>query len=244
MLEVVAAAPAWVLVPLVLLVVCGLLMVLTVALPRDPVSDPYRPMHTFTDPYADPYADRHADRCAHDRAHRLADVREDPVPAAHPQPYDPTDPYAGLPDSHLLVPAPTVATRDGRVVPLADWLRRETGRDGVWAEVVAQFYARAAAAPAVADYFTGVDMDRLHRHFLAALVMVTSRGVTVGTVRRMGTVHTDVRDSAGRPVTADIWTAVLATLTGILTEHRAPPTPPPHLAATLAPLRPAIVTEP
>ncbi|MGF1653619.1 MAG: hypothetical protein ACFCUP_09935 [Actinomycetales bacterium] len=231
-----ATAPAWVLVPLVLVVVCGLLGVLTVALPREPSPDPHRPTHTFTHRHANPYADRYADRSA--------DVREDPVPAAHPQPYDPTDPYAGLPDNHLLVPAPTVTTRDGRVVPLADWLRRETGRDGVWAEVVTQFYARAAAAPAVADYFTGIDMDRLHRHFLAALVMVTSRGVTVGTVRRMSTAHAHVRDSAGRPVTADIWTAVLATLTGILTEHRVPPTTLTHLAAALAPLRPAIVVEP
>ncbi|MGF1647338.1 MAG: hypothetical protein ACFCVF_10535 [Kineosporiaceae bacterium] len=165
------------------------------------------------------------------------------MPVAHLELSDSTDPYGGLPDSHLLVPAPTVATRDGRV-PLADWLPRETGRDGVWAEVVAQFYARAAAAPAVADYFAGFDMDRLQRHFLAALVMVTGRGLTVGTVRRMGAAHIDVRDSAGRPVTADIWTAVLATLTGILTEHRVPRTTLTHLAAALAPLRAAIVAEP
>ena len=170
-----------------------------------------------------------------------------PEPAPPDKPADPgypADPYAGLPDDHLLAPAPMVATAGGGAAVLADWLRNHTGRDEVWQDVVAEMYRRAAGVPAVADYFVGVDMPRLHRHFLAALVVVAGRGLTAGTVRRMAAAHATVRNSAGQPITGDVFDAVVATLAGILTEHGVPPATVRQVAAVVAPLRVVIAADP
>ena len=102
------------------------------------------------------------------------------------------DLFPGVPDTHLLTTCPTVDTPDGPL-PLRDWLRHFAGADA-WSQVVSRFYTRAAADPDIAGYFTRVDIDQLQRHFLAALMIVTGQGVTVGVVRRMHTAHATVRN--------------------------------------------------
>lgn len=164
-----------------------------------------------------------------------------PLDDNRPDPSDPTGQYVGMPAEFELAYVPRAFTRTGREVTLAEWLRRESGREDVWAEVVADFYRRAAAVPAVADYFGGVDWDRLQRHFLAALLIVTGRGTTVGTVRRIAAAHADVRNSAGRPITGDVYDAVIGTLVTILIEHRVPDATIAQLAAAVAPFRAVLV---
>jgi hypothetical protein len=154
------------------------------------------------------------------------------------------DPYAGLPDGHLIAPAPRVATPGGGSAVLADWLRNHTGRDGVWHEVVAELYGRAGRVPAVADYFTGVDMVGVQHHFVAALVIVTGHGLTAGTLHRLAAAHATVHDSAGQPITAESFDAVVTILAGILAEHRVPPATVRQVAAVVAPLRVVIATDP
>lgn len=132
-----------------------------------------------------------------------------------------TDPYPGLGDDHLLHAAPSVRGSDGSTVVLADWLRKQAG-EGVWAAAVAEMYSRAASVPMLADYFGGVDMPALQRHFVAAIVMVSGRGLDVGTVRRMGAAHAHIRNSQGQPITGEAFDAVIATLAGILTENGVP----------------------
>ena len=155
----------------------------------------------------------------------------------------PSDPYAGLPDDHLLAPAPSIVNEDGAALPLDTWLRHYSRRDGIWQEVVSEMYRRAAGVPMVADYFGGVDMDRLQRHFLAAFVVVAGRGLAVGTVRRMATAHRHVRNSAGRPITGEAYDAVVATLAGLLTEHGVPPATVQQVGAVVAPLRVVIAVD-
>ena len=78
-------------------------------------------------------------------------------------------------------------------------------RRDVWADVVTNFYDRAALDDAVADYFAAVDLFELQRHFLAALMTVTGEGLTVGTVRRLHEKHRNVRNTQGVPITGDIY---------------------------------------
>jgi hypothetical protein len=93
-------------------------------------------------------------------------------------------------------------------MPLRDWLRHLAGPDA-WSEVVSRFYDRAAADPDIAGYFTGVDPARLQRHFLAALMIVTGQGVTVGVVRRMHAAHAGVCTPTGQPITEATWNATI-----------------------------------
>ena len=150
-----------------------------------------------------------------------------------------TPPYADLPDTHVLAQPPLVDA-GGDPVVLYDWLRKEAG-DGVWAEIVAEMYAQAAAVPMVASYFGGVDLPGLEKHFLAALVMVTSRGMTVGTVRRMRSAHIPVRNEQGEPINGAAYDAVVATLAGILLARGVPQETLGQVGALVAPLREVIV---
>jgi hemoglobin len=161
-----------------------------------------------------------------------ADVPPVPVPNLFP----------GVPDTHLLTTCPTVDTPDGPL-PLRDWLRHFAGADA-WSQVVSRFYSRAAADPDIAGYFTRVDMDQLQRHFLAALMIVTGQGVTVGVVRRMHTAHATVRNNTGERIADSTWNTVVGVLAGVLGELGTPPAALVALATTLAPIRAAIVTEP
>jgi truncated hemoglobin YjbI len=153
------------------------------------------------------------------------------------------DLFPGVPDTHLLTSCPTVDVPDGPM-PLRDWLRHFAGPDA-WSQVVLRFYARAAADPDIAGYFTRVDIDQLQRHFLAALMIVSGQGVTVGVVRRMHTAHAAVRNTTtGQPITDTTWNAVIGALAGVLGELGTPPATLVALATTLAPIRAAIVSEP
>ena len=150
------------------------------------------------------------------------------------------DLFPGVPDTHLLTSCPTVDLPDGPM-PLRDWLRHFAGPDA-WSQVVLRF-ARAAADPNIAG--TRVDIDQLQRHFLAALMIVSGQGVTVGVVRRMHTAHAAVRNTTtGQPITDTTWNAVIGDLAGVLGELRTPPATLVALATTLAPIRAAIVSEP
>ena len=159
-----------------------------------------------------------------------------------PPPMQGPDLYPGVPDTHLLTECPMVDAPGGPT-PLRDWLRHLAGVDA-WSEAVSRFYTRAAADPDIADYFTGVDMARLQRHFLAALMIVTGQGVTVGVARRMHTAHAAVRNAHGQPITDATWNTVVGVLAGVLGELGTPSATLVALATTIAPIRAAIVTEP
>lgn len=153
------------------------------------------------------------------------------------------DPYAGLPDDHLLAPPPTVTTVGGEVV-VTEWLRHHAGGESLLMEVVEEMYRRAAGVPAVADYFGGADLATLPRHFHATLSVVASRGLTVGLARRMAAAHGHVRNSAGQPITVEVFDAVVATLAGILAERGVPEPTLRQVAAVVAPLRVVIAVDP
>jgi truncated hemoglobin YjbI len=142
------------------------------------------------------------------------------------------------------------ALQDRRLTPppmvgdltLRDWLVHfSTERDRVWPAVVATFYRRAANVPEIADYFRETDMVRLQQHFARALTMVTGTGLTEATVRRLQQAHFGVHDSAGRPITPEIYDAVIGTLVEVLREQRVPASAIGQLADTIAPLRAVIV---
>jgi truncated hemoglobin YjbI len=150
--------------------------------------------------------------------------------------------FPGVPETHVLTDPPRVAA-PGASEPLRDWLRHFAGIDA-WPVAVSRFYTRAAADPAIAVYFARVDMEKLQRHFLAALMIVTGQGVTVGVVRRMRDAHATVRNGAGAPITGEVWDATIGVLAEVLGELGTPPATLVALATTIAPIRAAIVGEP
>jgi hemoglobin len=150
--------------------------------------------------------------------------------------------FPGIADTHLLTECPMV-NAPGKPMPLRDWLRHFAGVDA-WSVVLTRFYHRAAADPKIAGYFTGVNMEQLQRHFLAALMIVTGQGVTVGVVRRMREVHAGVRSPPGEPIDAATWDRVIGVLAGVLGEIGTPPATLVALATTTAPIRAAIITTP
>jgi hypothetical protein len=66
----------------------------------------------------------------------------------------------------------------------------------------------------------------------------------VGTVRRLAAGHASVRDSAGHPITGNVFDAVAATLAGVLDDYGVPPATVRQVGAILAPLRVVIATDP
>lgn len=124
---------------------------------------------------------------------------------------------------------------------LRDWLVHHVKREGVWAEVVAEFYSRAAAVPAVADYFRNTDMSRLQLHFTRALVIVTHTGVTENMIANVSQRHTTVRSSAGTPITGKVYDQVIGTLVDVLRAYEVPSRGITALADTVAPFRAALV---
>lgn len=161
--------------------------------------------------------------------------------AAQPDPGSSTwaDPYLGLPDTHVIASCPRIHIGDDHI-PLRDWMKNFAG-DNAWPNIVTEFYRRAATHSAIADYFTGIDMERLQRHFLAALMIVTGQGVTVGVFRRMRASHRDIHNSAGSPITDDIWDATATTLLDVLADRAVPPEALASLLSAMASLRAAIV---
>lgn len=151
--------------------------------------------------------------------------------------------HPGMPDDRLLSIAPMVDTPSGHVT-LRDWLVHVNPRhDHVWPCVVARFYERALADPAIADYFAGADLIRLQRHFLGALTIITERGLTVGMIRRLAAAHGTVRDSAGSPITGHAYDSAVSTLVEVLAEEDVPAQVIEQLAHTIEPLRAAVVAQ-
>jgi hypothetical protein len=132
---------------------------------------------------------------------------------------------------------------------LRDWLIHYRKDGDVWSDVVREFYRRAAGAPTVADYFGGhVTTDgeidpALQRHFTAALVLITHTGVTRGLPAIAAGWHNGVRNSAGDPITPEVFDAVTATLVGVLRDFDVPDAALEQLGATVAPFRMAIARE-
>jgi hemoglobin len=155
--------------------------------------------------------------------------------------YEPAEPDWPAPHpraDELLAPPPMVGSDT-----LRDWLIHYRNSPEAWADVTREFYDRAAGAPAVADYFVGVDWPRLKRHFMAALVLLTHTGVTRELPAIAARWHSDVRNSEGDPITPDIFDAVVETLVGVLRDYDVPEDTLGQLGVTVAPFRMAIARE-
>ena len=156
---------------------------------------------------------------------------ESPPPAATE---NTSDPVRGPND---VVAAPPTVRGD----TVRDWLRYYTHREGSWERVVTEFYRRAAADPAVAPYFAGADIERLQRHFVATMVMVTNSGLTARAVQSMTVAHAAVRTPDGVPITGAVFDRVVDVLVTVLSEHGVPDAALNELARVVDPLRAAIV---
>lgn len=124
-----------------------------------------------------------------------------------------------------------------------DWLQHYTYGRRSWADAVAEFYRRAARDPEIADYFRGVDLERLQRHFTAAMIMITGRGLRASTVERIRAAHEPIRNSAGRPITGDVYDRVIGVLVSILVEWDVPRSAIVDLARVIGPFRAAVVVD-
>jgi truncated hemoglobin YjbI len=116
-------------------------------------------------------------------------------------------------------------------------------RDGVWSDIVREFYNRAAAVPEIADYFRNANMEQLQRHFTRALAMVSGAGLSAATLDALAARHARVTDSDGRHITPEIYDAVIATLVGVLGEAGVPRDGIAALGEAVAPLR-AVIAHP
>ena len=142
----------------------------------------------------------------------------------------------------LLAHAPEVLTKTGHV-NLRDWLIQLSYSGDVWPRIVSKMYNEAAKDAAVASYFVGVDMEKLQKHFTAFLMMVTGTGVTVASVVRMATVHSQVHNVAGIPITGEVFDTVINALVSALREEGVHDSTIGELAAAVAPYRDVIVVE-
>jgi hypothetical protein len=138
--------------------------------------------------------------------------------------------------SDLVAPAPTI---NGDTV--RDWLKYYTLGKTDWVAAVDELYIRAAADPSIASYFAGVKLDAVKRHFVAFMVMVTSRGLTADAVRRMSVAHAQVRNEAGVEITGMIYDRIVDVLVTILAEAGVPDDAINQLKRVVDPLRAAIV---
>lgn len=125
-----------------------------------------------------------------------------------------------------------------------DWLAHYTHGCYSWNDAVARFYERAAADPQIASYFHGVDLAVLQRHFTAAMVIVTSKGLTIKTADRMAQLHSGVRDRNGNPVTGEVYDKTVGILVSVLAGMGVPRSAVEDLGDVVALLRRAIVVEP
>lgn len=112
----------------------------------------------------------------------------------------------------LLLPPATVSV-DGNEVVLWTWMRHEHSHpDGLVKRVVSRFYAAAAQDPEVASYFHGVDMPVLQAHFVRAFITLADKGLTATGVASLAARHRTVRDTAGRPITPEVFDKVVFAL--------------------------------
>ncbi len=118
--------------------------------------------------------------------------------------------------------------------------------DNVWAAIVAEFYNRAAAVPAIKSYFWRVlerpeGMERLQFHFTQALIIVTKSGLSQRVLDMLEDKHKDVRDKDERRITPEIYDLAIDTLVGILREQQVPAKAIEQLALSIGPAKNAIV---
>jgi len=139
-------------------------------------------------------------------------------------------------DNELVVPAPQIRGND-----LRDWLQHYTQRS--WPDAVREFYTRAAADPQIAPYFHAVDLPDLQRHFTTAVILLTSKGLTRGTLRRLADRHASVRTPDGTPITAEIYDKTVGVLIDILVEWGVPKYALADLGRLVEPLREVIVAK-
>lgn len=153
--------------------------------------------------------------------------------------------YNSYPANFRLTGPVVVVLEDKTTISLRDWLVHYSHyRENAWPRVVSDFYGRAADEPEIADYFTGVDMAQLQRHFLAALMMVTSNGLTVGACQQMQERHKTVRNSAGETITPEVYDRIIVILTQVLGGHGVPRYVIDQVGRCIQPLREAITGEP
>lgn len=136
------------------------------------------------------------------------------------------------------VPAPTV-TVDGDEMTIRRWMESNDELDAQ--ALVGEFYDRLTSGPEIEGYFAGIDMERQRKHFLAAVLLVTGAGLTVGTARAMEQVHRDIKRPDGAQITGHVHDKVIGTLAGVLSEYGVPAAAIGKIADVVAPLRPLIV---
>jgi truncated hemoglobin YjbI len=152
----------------------------------------------------------------------------------------PTDTWPAFEEDEVLVRAPVVRDLEKDVV-LEEWLRQRRG-ENVWVDVVKDFYSQAAMDPEVAGYFWRTDMAQLQRHFVAALRIVTGKGLTRGTLRAMGTAHVTVSNADGQGITGPVFDKVINTLAGVLGNYGVPADTIGQILPMAAQLKTVIVT--
>lgn len=153
--------------------------------------------------------------------------------------------FNSYPANFRLTGPVVVVLADKSTISLRDWLvHYSIHEENAWPTVVSEFYDRAAMESDVADYFGGVDMAHLQRHFLAALMMVTSNGLTVGACRQMQERHRTVRNSAGQTITPKAYDRIVVILAEVLAEHGVPSYVVDQVGRCIQPLREAITGEP
>lgn len=147
-------------------------------------------------------------------------------------------------DDTLLFPPPTVPVDDQDVV-LWTWMRHHHPRpEGLAQRVVKRFYDTAAHDPEVADYFVGIDLPGLQRHFVRAFIVLADRGLTAGTVHDLAVRHSTVRNTRGEPVSAAVFDRVVAALGASLHAEGVPTDAVRHVAAMCVPIRTAMTAVP
>jgi truncated hemoglobin YjbI len=143
----------------------------------------------------------------------------------------------------VLQPPPTVRDSSGRAITVKDWLTHYWPGSPGWPAIVAEFYNRAAADPAIAEFFAHTDMAMLQKHFTHTMIIITKDGVTVPTRDYLARVHADLRSRTGQPITGEIYDRTIDVLVEVLVDAGIPDHAINELARTVTPLRQAIVRE-
>jgi truncated hemoglobin YjbI len=146
-------------------------------------------------------------------------------------------------NGQMLQPPPTVRDSSGRAITVKDWLTHYWPGSPGWPAIVAEFYNRAAADPAISEFFAHTDMAILQKHFTHAMIIITKDGVTVPTRDYLARVHADLRSRTGQRITGEIYDRTIDVLVEVLVDAGIPDDAINELARTVTPLRAAIVRD-
>jgi truncated hemoglobin YjbI len=171
-------------------------------------------------------------------------VRETPHPLAEPLP-EPAPSAATL----RAVQRSAHALRDPQVTQpptpgVDEWIKYwSPDPDVTWSGVIKQFYEAASDDPEIAAYFARVDMERLQKHFVHMMTIITRDGVTSSMLRAMKHAHHGILDKDGNPmvITGPVYDRTVGTLGVVLRKNGVPADAIGALVKTIAPLRDAIV---